>query len=357
MIPGELLDLQRRLYEYLAYVPEKTQKFYDDLYDVLWASSESPEYVRSRTGQNFARSTWIAWFYPCQRGRELLPLIRKSLYASPGYQVTAKIVDAVTDMYRKTSQVQAISFTAADLPSPTGFLWLDKPLLLTDVGGELLSTRALSWSPVTVGSVAGGLAGDGIRWTAWSLSSDPHSQAVDSLPGAPLTLSSSQITPFGHDLKRMDMQLVDNQLVPAPPGNSPDDLLFWMQTLWMFMGTEIVATERAEAIPRPFRRRALRDIGHNRVNVVQLRRISYKGREVGHREVDWKYTWVVQAHYRHLEDYMDGETPHHHAKVDPAYPGLCATCAAKITRVRAYVKGPEGLPLKVVPETVYRVAR
>jgi len=353
--PGELLDLQRHQYEYLGFVPEETLRFYDGLYDVLESASRAPEYVRDGNGANFARSTWIAWFYPVSRGRDLIPLLRKSLYETPCYIVVPKIVDAVTGMYRKTSQVQAVSFNAADLPSPSGFMWLEQPVVLTDVGGSPLSTRAVSWSPVTVRSSQSRLAGDGIRWTAWSLPGDEHEQAVRSLPGAPLALSSSQITPFGYDLQRMDMQLIDGKLVPAPPGQKPDDLLFWLQTLWMFMGTEIVATEPAE-VQRAFRRRAERAIGHSRVNVVQLRRISYAGREAGHRDVNWTCSWVVQAHYRHLEDYTGLAEPHH-AKPDLRHPGLCATCAAKITRIRPYVKDPAGMPLKVVPETVYMVAR
>lgn len=359
MTPGELLDLQRRQYEYLANVPEHTREFYDDLYDVLAEAARSPQYAGFPSGSNFARSTWIAWFYPCNRGRDLLPLLRKSLYQAPVYDVTEKIVDAVTDMYRKTSEVQAVSFTAADLPSPTGFIWLAKPVVLSDVGGTPLSTRAVSWSPVTIRSAQSRLAGDGIRWTAWSQPGDEHEQAVRSLPGAPLALSSSQVTPFGHELKRMDMQLIGGKLVPAPAGHHPDDLLFWLQTLWMFMGTEIVATERAE-VSRPFRRRAERVIGHSAVNVVQLRRISYKGREIGHRDVNWTCSWIVQGHWRHIEDYA-GLAESHRAKPDLAYRVqghiLCAVCAARITRIRPHVNDPAGMPLKVVPETVYRVAR
>ena len=68
------------------------------------------------------------------------------------------------------------------------------------------------------------------------------------------------------------------------------------------------------------------------------------GEEVSHRDIDWACRWVVQAHWRHIESY---EGPQHHAKVAD---GMCTVCGARCTHIRAYVKGPDGAPLKAVPE-------
>lgn len=351
--PGELLDLQRSLHAYLEHPAESTCEFYDHLYDVLEQVSRSKDPGEAK----FARSTWIAWFYPAQSGRELLPLIRKPLFAAPAYSVTPTIVDAVTAMYRKTSEAQAVSFSAADLPSPTGFMWFEEPVTLKDVGLVDLSTRAVSWGPVRVTSGSGEVSKSGIRFTAWCSSGDAHSIHTDSLPGSPLRLVSSQITPFGKELKRMHMQLSDGHLVPIKPGQGPDDLLYWVQTLWMFMQTEIVSAEKPH-IPRQFTRRAARFGTNSSVIVIQLRRVArHHGDEEGTRHVDWSCRWVVQAHYRHLEEYGDiahplGALP---AEGDP---GRCAVCGKRISKqVRAYVKGPDGMPLKAVPEKVYKVSR
>jgi hypothetical protein len=52
----------------------------------------------------------------------------------------------------------------------------------------------------------------------------------------------------------------------------------------------------------------------------------------------------------------EGVADPHHAQVEgPNQP--CLICGLPTTQVRSYVKGPDGLPLKAVPETLYRVAR
>lgn len=353
MTPGEVLDLKRSLYSYLEHPSEVTAVFYDQLYDTLEAVSRSGDPGQAK----FARSTWIAWFYPAQQGRELLPLIRKPLFGAPVYTVTEDIVDAVTGMYRRTSEAQTVSFSASDLPSRTGFMRFDKPVVLRDVGGEYLSTRAISWGPVRVVAESGTIAKPGIRFTAWCHHGDEHAMLTDALPGAPLNLVSSQITPFGRELRRMHMRLEDGMLVDVRHGEGPDDLLYWVQTLWLFMQTEIVGTERPH-IPRYFVRRARRFDDSDSVTVIQLRRVArHHGDEVGTRHVDWSCRWIVQAHYRHLEDY--GSVAHSNGAVPKeGDPGHCAVCGRRISKqVRAYVKGPDGMPLKAVPETVYVVAR
>jgi hypothetical protein len=74
----------------------------------------------------------------------------------------------------------------------------------------------------------------------------------------------------------------------------------------------------------------------------------------GHRDVDWSCRWIVQGHDRHLGDYRGAGHAVHHAK-PPAPKQPCAACGIKTTHVRAYVKGPEGLPLKSA-DRVFRVA-
>lgn len=358
MTPLQLLQLQEDLYQYLRYPAEETCQFYDKLYDALELGARPgarpgalhPDEDMAR----FSRSTWISWFYPASRGRELLPMLRKALYATPAYQVEPKIVDAVTGMYRKTSLAQTVSFSAADLPAPSGFLWLDKAIFMTDIGGDKKSTRAVSWSPVTVRSAETSIHGDGIRFTTWSLLSDEGAWGMTSLPGSPLQLSSSQITPFGQELKRVNMQLKNGKLEQTFDGEATDDILYWVQTLWMFMGTEVTSVSPAK-VHKQSARKIHQVTANKRVNVVLLRRVTQTDREHGHRPVDWTCSWVVQAFWRHLPGYVGPAKPHQ-AKVTGAEQ-VCAVCEWPVTRVRAHVKDPAGLPLKVVPETVYKVSR
>jgi hypothetical protein len=94
------------------------------------------------------------------------------------------------------------------------------------------------------------------------------------------------------------------------------------------------------------------------VNVVLLRRVRHGDREIGHRDVDWSCRWIVQEHYRHLESY-EGRADAHQARVSKGAGAAlhCLTCGVPVTRIGPYVKGPAGMPLKAVPETVYRVSR
>jgi hypothetical protein len=343
--PGEVLDRQQLLYSALRNPPAGPVKFFNELYAGL-------EYVaRREPGTLWVRASLASMFAPARSGAEFLDIVRKPLYAAPGYQVTADIVSAVTSMYTKTADESGTVVLADEVPAPTGFMWLEEPVVLTDAGGMVLATQALSWGPQSA-PWHGGLR-DGLRLTSWGEGPLNHHWPKQASDGLPMVLQHSQFVPFGQNLVRAVGQLTTGNLTVSA-GKSPDDLLHWVHTLWMFMGTEIVSSERAE-IPRQFRRRAARVAGNDQVNVVLLRRVRRGDREVGHRDIDWACRWVVQAHERHLGSPAEDEQAHH-ARV--AGPGQsCLVCTRRTTHIRAYVKGPDGLPLKAVPETVYRVAR
>lgn len=61
-------------------------------------------------------------------------------------------------------------------------------------------------------------------------------------------------------------------------------------------------------------------------------------------------TWLVRRHDRHLE-----HQPDHHA-VASRPGGPCDVCGTRTARVRAHIKGPEGLPLRA-HDILYRLAR
>lgn len=343
--PGEVLDRQQALYAALQSRPAGPAKFFDELYAGL------EDMARREPGTPWVKASLASMFAPARSGAEFLDIVRKPLYAAPGYQVTADIVSAVTGMYAKTADESGTTVLEEEVPSPAGFMWLEEPVVLTDAGGLTLATRALSWGPQRA-PWHGGLR-DGFRVTSWGEGPLNHQWPAEASEGLPMVLQHSQFVPFGQNLIRAVGRL-DTGSLTVFAGKTPDDLLHWVHTLWMFMGTEVVASERAE-VSRHFRRRSARVVGNDRVNVVLLRRVRRGDHEMGHRDIDWSCRWIVQAHERHLGSPAGGEQPHHARVTGPGQP--CLACGRRTTHVRAYVKGPDGMPLKAVPETVYRVAR
>lgn len=331
----EVIDAHTSLYEAMRHPPDALVKFFDDLMargdDLIDQQAGVPDRVLG------------AWKYltgPARTGRELIDLAAGPLYAAPTYQVAGEIVQAVTGMYRATAE-RGIRIAARDLPSPSGFAYLDEPVSLIDYGGNPVRNRALSWGPQL-------LAADpdrperGVRITSWCDPADRtafHAVGHGLSPGG-LGLAHSVFIPFGKGL-------ID------PTDTEGDDVVRWLHCLWLFMDTEVVISARQEA-DRPSRRRAERS-GRKRtdVTVILLRR-GRSEHEASHRDIDWSCCWVVQGHARHLEDYRPA-FEHHRARTEREG-GPCLVCGARTTHIRAYIKGPEGKPLKTT-DVLYRVSR
>jgi hypothetical protein len=303
---------------------------------------------------------WLAMFAPVRDTDEFLAMVRTPLFGADSYRVTETIVRAVDGMYQRTAG-NTLTLEPEDLPSPTGFAWFDYPVVLTDASGARLATRALSWGETTMPAdflhgnwppPGRGYSKHGVRVSSWA-----HTEDIDDFTsmrarqemiasGMPLSLSHSSFIPFGC------------RLMPLRRGEvAADDIIRWAHVLWMFMGTEVVTEERP-VIERHFRRRAERIIKTGSVRVVVLRRSAPKDRDHAPRKVDWSCCWIVQQHWRHLDSYVPFR--HHRAQFDRREGGPvkhCVVCRGRVTHIGAYVKGPNGLPLKSVPETLYNVSR
>jgi hypothetical protein len=356
MTPGGVLDMQRSVYEGLRFPPEFVTAFFDRFFE-----EETLERL-NRPELSDALGPWLQMFMPTTNGRDFLAMVRKPLYGAPSYQVDRSIVRAVTGTYEATAG-KTTHLQAADLPSVTGFVWLDEPVTLCDASGTRISTRALSWgcqtyAPDDIGNLERLWSVErqrdgwpGVRLTSWAHARDIDDTTDPSMArhlmsaGMPLSISHSIFLPFGSALHGREI---------ARPDVYPDDVTRWAHTLWMFMGTEIVSTDEGH-VERHFRRRAERSINVSAVRVVTLRRVRHGDHDVEHRDVDWRWTWVVQSHPRHLGSYEGVADPHHARVEGPGQP--CLICGLPTSQVRSYVKGPDGAPLKPVPETVYRVAR
>lgn len=273
--------------------------------------------------------SWNYYTWPARTGLELLRLLAEPLDTAPTYQVTGEIVRAVTGMHQATADGEPV-LRASEMPSPRGFAYLDEAATLADFSGEAIVNRAFSWGPQKFAP------GDcqpvkGVRVTTWA------DGDLAAFRNGEMGMGSTVFVPYGR---------------PITAGTS-DDPTRWLHCLWLLMDTEITVTacERAD---RSSRRRAERaGLRHGDINVVMLPYRHYDGAG-GHREVDWSCRWIVQGHDRHLGDCREAGYEAHHAK--PSAPKRpCAVCGMKTTRVRSYVKGPEGQPLKLDAK-VFRVA-
>src|ERR1700729_2876994 len=138
MTPGDVLDVQRSVYEGLRFPPEFAVNFFDRFFE-----SETLERLASPEAEG-ALGPWLQMFMPPPNGRDFLAMVRKPLYGAPSYQVDSYIVGAVTSSYEVTAG-KTTHLQAADLPSEAGFIWLNTPVTLCDASGTRISTRALSW--------------------------------------------------------------------------------------------------------------------------------------------------------------------------------------------------------------------
>lgn len=342
--PAEnVLDSHRRTEESLATAPVQgyVRGFMRDVADKAYEEGGDPE--RRLAFQNM--------FWPAPDAKSLCGLLRKQLFAARTYQVTGEMTDAVTGTYRATAG-QIGHIQEEELPSEAGFAWLDKPFLSTDGNGKSVTNRAVSWSPQAI-TYPDGATYPGLRVTAWYGIGDydDYSDLRDAETvryAAPLILAHTSVLPFGqrfggHPADGFDM--------------SPDDFLHWVHVLWAFMGMEVV-TDREAPLPRPARRRAEKwRKGHPTVNVIMLRRAASRSvpepGDAERRQPDWTCQWVVQGHHRHLESYAG---PRHHAVPAVSDRGACASCGSRVTWVKPYLKGPDGLPLRSADQ-LYRLSR
>src|SRR6266851_2964317 len=269
--------------------------------------------------------------------------VASGLHGAASYQVTAEMVDAVTGVYEKSTE-GLFHVEEALLPSPSGFCWLDKPMIITDKWGRKVAERAITWNLTTAKAqfpdVTDGFGRKttppveyvpGIRLSTWSFIEDDRTllrEAQDAgqlpkeagLDGKPpqvpweylweefdaleklgdLSLSHSLLVMFG------ERHQWNFGKVPHPQEAEgdfrPDNMIAWIYALWMFMGTEIVAMPRPR-IDRAALRRTARSIPQSEVTVVLLRRsrVLPGDPDGDHRPIDWSCRWLVSGHHRHID--------------------------------------------------------
>jgi hypothetical protein len=284
-------------------------------------------------------------------------MIGHELSDATTYQVTTEMCDAMQGVYANTEAPDALD--KAELPEANGWAWFDKSWPLRDLHGDVYQLRAVSWlffsaRPDQADPVFGGQSSwPCARITLWvHLNDDPPERVTPQqrLVGQ-LQIIHTAVIPFGIPF-------------PAPEDASDqmraaESFLGIIHLLWMFLGMEITATTRPR-IQNHYRKHALRSLKHGEVHVVMLRRVRYHTDPSGfHRKIDWQARWVVQGHWRHLSNPMAEAGAHVHRAIAMTLPNgdqMCAVCAGDLTWIRPYIKGPDGLSLKV-SRTLHKLAR
>jgi hypothetical protein len=330
-------------------------------------------FVEARWAQNKDRPTGL--FYPLRPGLggavraedaiTVSHLLADSMRDAITYKVTAEMVDTMRAVYDDSvKHIQRLDVN--EMPSESGFAWLDIPWGIADGQDEACDVRAIGWDYINVmtRSTERGPAEvqpwPCVRLSLWAHTQDDVasgrmepavSEDIERKLGC-LTLMHTCVVPFNLECG-----------MPDDWTDTAESMLGLVHMLWMFLGMEIVAQHRT-IVPRAFRRRALRSIRHGEVHVVVLRRLAHPatGEDVTHREVDWACRWVVQGHWRHWEA---PDRPHHAIPVrgdlgeryahSPECSVImkerphrhCLQCNGPLTWVRPYIKGPEGKSLKV----------
>jgi hypothetical protein len=247
---------------------------------------------------DLARSGLLGFPTRPQITSQLPPLLPEALARAEPVFVSRDVFDA---WQFACAAFEPDPVTADDPFVPSGFALLPRPLDMIREGTDEPAS-AILWTPDRGAIFVGGFTvGERRRWS----------------------LSSVLILP----LERTPSQVLEEAAgMPGWMQEVPDEdqklIRQWrlLQSLWSMARQFVRAPERPD---RAQRRRAGRvGLRHDQaVTVVRLRR-TRREPSADEREVEWSCRWVVRGHWRKLS-------------------------TGRQTWVRAHVKGPDGLPLRV----------
>lgn len=318
---------------------------------------------QSGKGSTAVKKHFNRLFYPATSASELGRLFSGELFRARTYQVTSEMVDAVSEAYEKTAELIG-HFKEEEVPFEAGFVWLDKPFLMTDRWGRVMAVRVVTWSTQTVLVDAGHgnvVPVVGIRLSAWHHVDDPDAYWQDGQLDREMPRGPSGFVICITCLVTVGERFGGNTSFQAGENDAAttDDFARWVHVLWCLMEMEVA---HEAPLTRPAQRRA-RSLKRppKTVNVITLRRtapgLADEDRWPGSRTVEWTCQWLVQPFYRH-EDLSYRRQGIGNHKAIPGLPdrGTCAICGQKITWVKSHTRGPKHLPVRS-PAQLYRLER
>lgn len=245
------------------------------------------------------------------------------------YQATAEMVELAQNL-TKANPLSAAEFLEEELPSPAGFLWLDKPVPRPsddDYGKPPIMLHAISWVRVA-------------EMPLWIATSDDQ-------PGFSITRPAIRIREWGYEdnpaayprplhlMGQTTVAISDQSTGFRISNRLPSQILLHM--LWILMDTEVIACARQK--PDKYALQKAANLKSRDVTVITLARAKHpkKSDDEEQKHVDWSCTWIVRGHKRKAPNgtFRDGRTE---------------------TWVKPYLKGPDGMPLRA-SDALYRLSQ
>lgn len=271
--------------------------------------------------------------------------LHRSMLTGDTYAVTSEIMDVLE---QAAPSVPRFIIHESDLPTPSGFVWLERAIILKDIHNRNLAVRAIGWH-LTKLMLPDETLEPAVLTLCWTDPTDPRDHAHGATwgdlsdVGMPMNLAS-MITgcwPIG----RTWGELAE----PYDPGESDDsvenisadlDLGKVLLAFLRFINEPWINTEHVRP-DRGLRRRAERAFEERpehvpEIHVVHLRRRGGNPTESGTGNIEWSHRWLVRGHWRN----------HWYPKLGVHKPRWIAE----------HIKGPDGLPL-VVHDKVFSVER
>jgi hypothetical protein len=287
----------------------------------LWLHEGMLDYAVRDVGD---KPEWTAsHLHPSTSLHDLDPWFRSlggDLFGATTYQVTAEMIDLAEALVTANPDIGKIQ--KEDLPSAEGFMWFDRPVprpSLEDGDRDPLLMHAVSWvlvpeMPVRIGTTGVVSSMAAVRLREWGWNNDMN-------------------------VRPRPLHLMGQATIPITGGVYTNLTEHWfVHMVWILMGMAIAASRTEMPDRHGFKRAA--NLKHKLIRVVTLRRPAHADEKPSStpKHIDWSCSWLVRGHYRkapHGGTFADGRDE---------------------TWVRPYIKGPDGLPLKVT-DILYKLAR
>lgn len=270
-------------------------------------------------------------------------IILSTLVAGGTYVVTSEIL-GVLDQAAETLP-SGVRLHPNDLPTPTGFVWLEEPVAFQDINDKTVIAQGFMWNQLKIGLMD-------------EKSGDVLAEDSDGLSVILLTCPDDPRDHMFETWKRdIDSRLVLRQqwptYMPMICGIWPLDdrvtmtldgtehaiteLFNWVAGFFFFIN-ETWIDSRMFAPSRPAAKRAARlKKPEPEIKIVRLRRAEQRPTKAPSEDApEWSHRWIVRQHWRH--QWYPSENRH------------------RWRLIPEYIKGPEDKPL-IVHDTIFKVDR
>jgi len=236
-------------------------------YDLLawWRSPRGydfTEYCLNNFGSTDWRNKWSA--------EKLIGISSGHVEHGQPYWVSKDMVQLLMQV---APRIEVQELLPTDLPTPTGFVLFEEPIIVKDFRGAEINMHILAWGPANT------KAGPGVSLSLYSDidSMDPY--------GTPYAMREL----WGWEYGVLEME--------------PAMMAFWklMSAMWTLMQQRIAVNTKGPMNKKTAKRLARRGIDPYaipQVQVITLRRTSVQSDHSIHREVEWSHRWLVDAHWR-----------------------------------------------------------